>query len=180
MNSGKSKVFLYIMVLITIINMGFVIAAVVIVRKNNVKSPEDKKEMFERRGRFMASELGFDEHQLEYFHKSRAQLREKIKPLRRELHNLNRTLIIEATSENPDRAKCNDLAQQIGSIHTRIKEATFMHIMEVSDIATPEQVRQLNEFYLSMFSDDHAFERKGPGKQYRARKGRGQLEEKTE
>lgn len=180
MNIGNSKVFLYIMVLITIINLAFVIAAVIIVRQQNTKPRAGNNEMVERRGGFMARELGFDDNQLQTFHQSRSALREKIRPLRNELHKLNRSLIIEATSENPDTVKCNKLSAQIGNMHTRIKQATYMHIMEVSDIATPEQLENLNDFYLNMFRDDQAFERRGQGKQFRARRGRIQSDDSTE
>lgn len=169
MSTDKRQVFLYVMVLITLLNLGFLIAVVVIVNKHHLQPIPVKQELVGKHGRFMESELGFDENQLESFHQSRLMLREEIKPLRNELRRLNSLLIVEATTENPDTSKCFHLTQQIGDLHSEIKQLTTKHIIEVSNIATPDQMQKLQHFYMEVFQDDQPGRRQGKGKQHRFR-----------
>lgn len=176
MSTDKRRVFLYVMALVTLLNLGFLIAVLLIVTKNDDEPTFIKQELVGRHGRFMESELGFDENQLQTFHQSRMLLREQIMPLRNELRQLNSSLIVEATSENPDIEKCNKLAQQIGELQTEIKQVTVKHIIDVSNIATPDQMQQLKHFYLDMFQDDRPDQRPGQGKQHRMRRSRMPVE----
>ncbi len=177
MNTDKRRVFLYVMVLITLLNLGFLIAVVIIVNKQDFQASPVKNNLIERRGRFMENELGFDENQLETFHQSRVELRQKVSPLRNELRRLNNLLIVESTSDNPDTAKCSQLTRQIGNLHTEIKQVTTKHIMEVSNIATTDQKLKLQHFYLDVFQYDQPGRRQGKGKQHRFRQSKMPVED---
>lgn len=177
MSTNTRRVFLYVMILITLLNLGFLIAVVVIVNKQDLQPLPVKRELTEKRGRFMASELGFNESQLETFHQSRLVLREEIKPLRNELRRLNSLLIVEATSENPDTSKCFQLTEQIGDLHSEIKQVTTKHIIDVSNIATPDQRQKLQQFYMKVFQDDQPGRRQGKGQQHRFRQAEMPVEE---
>ncbi len=155
----NKRVFLFIMVLLTLVNIGFVIA---VVRMSRVDQTENR-EMPGRGPRFMESEIGFNTEQMEVFRQSRKDFRQQMHPIFMELRELNRQLVVEATSEVPDSANAARLSRMIGDKHREIKEITYRHFEEVSRGASVEQKEKLRQFYFNMF-DDGQHMRKGRGR----------------
>jgi hypothetical protein len=147
------------MLLLTLVNIGFVIA---VVRMSRVDQTENR-EMPRRGPRFMESEIGFNTEQMEAFRQSRKEFRQQMHPIFMELRELNRQLVVEATSEKPDSANAARLSRTIGDKHREIKEITYRHFEEVSRGASAEQKEKLRQFYFNMF-DDGQHMRKGRGR----------------
>lgn len=172
------KIFLIAIIFLTLINLGFAISYFVIHRQHNIQSAYTREHhmgrgsrFMERGGRFMEKEIGFDKAQMKSFQHLREEFRTQISPLQKELRTLNSSLIMEATSDNPDTLECSRISRQIGDLHTEIKVITYLHMMQVAKIATPDQVKKLDAFYLEMFSSEPGQRRKHEGGQYRHRHG---------
>lgn len=165
------KIFLIAIIFLTLVNLGFAISYFVAHRQHLAQSEHPRERLFERGGRFMEKEIGFDEAQMRTFQNLRSDFRNQISPLKKELRMLNSSLIMEATSENPDTLECTRISRQIGDLHTEIKVVTYLHMMQVAKIATPNQMKKLDAFYLEMFSAEPGQRRKHEGGQYRHRHG---------
>lgn len=148
----SKKLFLVVIILLTVLNLAFVITVGWMLNKHETQEQTSHMGMMEKRDRFMEHEIGFNEKQSKLFHQSRMHFRDRVDPLRQQLFQLNHRMIMEATSANPDTALCQQLCIQIGDIHTLIKQSTYRHMMEVRAISTPEQIKKLNRFYLEMFN----------------------------
>lgn len=165
------RVFLIAIIFLTLVNFGFAISYYVAHRQHRAQSEHPRERFMERRGRFMEKEIGFDEAQMRTFQNLRSEFREQISPLQMELRTLNSSLIMEATSANPDTIECTRISRQIGDLHTEIKVVTYLHMMQVAKIASPEQMKKLDAFYLEMFSAEPGQRRKHVGGQYKHRHG---------
>ncbi len=165
------KIFLITIIFLTLVNLGFAISYFVIHRQHNAQSTYPRERHLGRGGRFMEKEIGFDEAQMRVFQNLRREFREQVSPFQKELRELNNSLIREATSANPDTVVCTRISREIGDLHTEIKVITYLHMMQVAKIATPNQMKKLDAFYLEMFSAEPGQRRKHEGGQYRHRHG---------
>lgn len=172
------KIFLIAIIFLTLVNLGFAISYFIIHRQHRLEAvyPRERfmekgSRMMERGGRFMEKEIGFDEVQMKNFQNLREEFRTQISPLHKELRTLNSSLIMEATSNKPDTLECTRISRQIGDLHTEIKIITYLHMMQVAKIATPEQMKKLDAFYLEMFSAEPGQRRNHEGGQFRHRHG---------
>lgn len=148
----SKKLFLAIILFLTLINLGFVIT-VLLVHHQERSEHFNVQKVNERRGRLLEKELGFNQNQIQSFHAARDEFRKKTEPLKSELRQLNRDLIVEATSVKPDTAKCNRISLRIGEVHTQIKHMTYIHLINVSKIATPQQSGKMSEFFLKILNE---------------------------
>lgn len=166
--TDNKRIFLAVMILLTLINMGFVISVIVMQRQSGKNSDGYSRSIIERPGHFMMEEVGFTDGQMKEFHTMRQEFRSQMEPLHHELRELKGELLYEATAENPDTARCNILSGRIGNIHSKINQNTAIHLMKVSRIATPDQSAKLKEFYENMFNSnpDH---NPGAGRKFRHR-----------
>lgn len=161
---SNQRVFMIVMILLTLINLGFVIT--VFVMHFTVNENGDNKN---RHRHFMMEEVGFTDDQMKQFREYRHEFRDETVPLHKKLQQLNRALVMEATSEKPDTTRCYYLSKQIGDVHVELKHLTSLHMMKVREIANPGQVEKLHTLYLEMF--DGEFPQAG-GRQFRHRGGR--------
>ncbi len=166
------KIFLIVIIFLTLINLGFAISFYVIHRQHRSDAIPVRERIMERGGRFMEKEIGFDEAQMQEFEYLRREFRTQMKPLQQHLRNLNGMLIQEATSEKPDTLECNRISREIGDVHTEIKLVTYQHMMQVANIATNEQMKKLDAFYQQMFNHDGDQRWKHREGQFRHRHGR--------
>lgn len=148
-NISNQRVFLIVIVLLTLLNLGFVISVFMM---HNRDDGLGRRGM--RHRHFMMEEVGFTDGQMEQFKQYRQQFRNETMPLHRKLRELNRELVIESTSADPDTTKCFAISRQIGDVHAELKEMTSLHMMHVREIANPAQIDKLHELYLEMFDGE--------------------------
>ena len=148
----NKRVFLFIMLLLTLVNIGFVVT-VIMESRNQPKTEFQHRKNTGKGNRFMESEIGFSSQQMEVFQRSRKEFRQEMSPIFGELRDLNKQLVIEATSNEPDSLNAARLTRLIGDKHREIKQITYKHFEEVSKGATPEQKMKLREFYFNLFDD---------------------------
>lgn len=164
----NKRIFLAIIIILTLINMGFVASVFLMQRQSKARIDGYPRGIIERPGHFMKNEVGFSEEQMNVFHSSRQEFRAQMEPLHRQLRELKQQLVAEATSENPDTARCYMISEKIGQINAELNRETSLHLMKVSTIATPEQSDKLKEFYIHMFNSGSG-EDQGRGRQFRHR-----------
>jgi len=116
---------------------------------------------------FLIDELGFNEAQQSAFHESRQQFRTDAKPLFAEIRQLNIRLIEEIVKESPDQSRLDEISAMTGALHSKVKQLTIKHLLEVKAIATPQQQEKLVFFYRDLLSRESGQAGKGPGNQYR-------------
>ncbi|MBK6346024.1 MAG: periplasmic heavy metal sensor [Bacteroidales bacterium] len=174
----RTRVLLFIITALTIINLAAVATIIYHVRKYHQSPTGDFPAMGESGSEtpgkpsgpgFLFRELGFDKDQRDAFHQSRLEFRRKALPLFSEIKKLNNELADEIIIKNPDTLKLQAISRKIGEIHANLKLLTIHHMREVKSIATPDQQEKLGLFYRDLLSRDAG--PPGKGMQYRYRHG---------
>lgn len=116
---------------------------------------------------FLIDEMGFNEAQRSAFMESKKQFKAEAKPLFWEIRQLNTRLIEEIVKESPDQSRLDEISAQTGTLHSKVKQLTIKHLLEVKAIATPQQQEKLVFFYRDLLSRESGQAGKGMGNQYR-------------
>lgn len=169
---NNQKILLFALVILTLINLGFVIS-VFVIRQDIDESRDLPRRGYQRH--FMITEIGFDEEQMTRFQEFRHEYRETTVPIHRKIRKLNHELVMVSTAAKPDTAYCGELSRQIGDLHAELKMLTSMHLMKVRSIARPEQLEKLSEMYLGIFNADDQGNGPGNGMGRQHRHGRNRL-----
>lgn len=176
--NNRTKILLIVIVILTIINIAAVATIFLKLQKHHADSFQfrpplalDEDSIKNMPGpAFMMDEIGFDQEQRTAFRNSRMNFRKDAEPLFREIRELNAELIDEIANEDADTGRLASITNRIGSMHTRVKQLTVRHLQEVKLIATPEQQKQLRDFYRELITREGGPMEKS-GKQYRYRHG---------
>ena len=110
---------------------------------------------------FIKRRLELDEEQFRKFQALHQENVESMKKVTRELSKNRDTLMKELTKENPDTAKMNKLAREIGDLHTQLKKNTIHHFTKMKELCRPDQKEELNRMIMEM--SDHGRPEAGPG-----------------
>lgn len=94
----------------------------------------------------LKQELGWNEDQLQQFDQERQTLRERTRPLLKEIHQLKQAMFDASLAVEPDREHVAALAARIGEKQARMEQATADHVMRLHAICTPEQREKLAGF----------------------------------
>ena len=157
-STRQKRLIVLLVIVITMVNLG-VLATVlykvqqmekfhetVVVEKPVENAPDDAPPAF------MMREIGFDEDQWELIGESKRTFRSEVSPLLLELRQLNVDLADEVMQGNPDTVKLNALCTEIGSLHAQMKLGTTHHMLDIKQIASPEQNEKLKDFYREMLT----------------------------
>lgn len=118
---------------------------------------------------FMMREIGFDKAQWQLVNDSKRNLKREVAPLLGELRELNADLTDEVMQKETDTLKLRELCENIGSLHAQMKLETMHHLLDIKQIASPEQSEKLKGFYREMLSRGDGSRPDGRG--HRHRKG---------
>ena len=156
--TSKKRILVLLIIVITMVNLG-VLATVLYKVHQMEKSHKDevvetpvKSMPDDAPPAFMMREIGFDEDQWQLVGESKRTLRSEVSPLLLELRQLNINLADEVMQENPDTVKLNALCREIGSLHAQMKLGTTHHMLDIKQIASPEQNEKLKDFYREMLT----------------------------
>lgn len=172
---NRNKIILVILLVITIVNVAAVLTFIYHVRYSGNNVPEMESGVntdsvrLQRGPAYLMQELGFDEGQQERFHQSHDNFRKGSRPVFMEMRRLNAAIIDEVSKDQPDTAALRQMSLRAGELHSRIKMNTIRHLLEVGEIATPEQQEKLDLFYRDLISRDAP--QMGKGNQHRHRRG---------
>jgi Spy/CpxP family protein refolding chaperone len=72
-------------------------------------------------------------------------------------------------AEEPDTVRLNELSQQIGDLHARLKKASYVFYLELKEDCPPEQITQLNEMFRGLLQTGQ------PPVPKEGRKGKGRM-----
>ncbi len=178
--NNRLRIFLIIMVILTLVNLAAVITVMVNMKQAALRQPAaDQTEEgvlpgdpgFRGTG-FLMDELGFDSLQQEAFLDSRRNFRSKAHPVFTRIRQLNNEALQELLLESPDTARLGRINADIGDLQAHVKNLTVQHLIEVKSIATPDQQDKLVFFYRELLSRDSGPGGKGKGPQHRHRNGR--------
>ena len=111
--------------------------------------------------------IGFDKVQQQQFLSMEDNYRHKLSLLKEQVSAIEVSIMVELKEKKPNRQLLQDLSQEMGEVHTTIKELTIDHFLAIKGICTPEQEDKISILFSRLE------EKSGRGRGRRG-EGRGQ------
>jgi len=120
----------------------------------------------EQRTRFFREQLNLRADQMEVFRNLNRDFNRKGNIINSELKTLRITMVEELGKENPDSIRLNSIANEIGKLHTELKQATIDYYLKMKENCDEEQQIKLNEIFISILNngEDVSLPRRGGGR----------------
>jgi hypothetical protein len=120
--------------------------------KETISKIEDGKvEMpSEQRTRFFREQLSLGPDQLETFRELNRDYNRNARNISYQLENLRVEMVEEMGEKNPNPEKLRDISQNIGQLHSELKDLTIKYYLDMKEACDENQQEKLNEIFLSM------------------------------
>mgnify|MGYP006288101235 CR=1 FL=1 len=112
--------------------------------------------------RYLKQELDLNDDQFSEFLEIREDNKEKQHAIVKKLSEKRSELMNELSSETPDTTKLQEISQEIGGLHKKLKETTIEHFMRLKTICSPVQKEKLNDMIQRMENHRSHMEEKRP------------------
>jgi Spy/CpxP family protein refolding chaperone len=119
----------------------------------------------EQRTRFFRDQLNLNDEQLNQFRDINRTFNRTARGIEMNLAQLREDLIKELGTENPDSARLNRMATEVGNNHRKLKQVTTTFYLDMKKICTEEQQVKLHEIFQSMLNKDNQVNLPRPGNQ---------------
>lgn len=96
---------------------------------------------------FLEKELGLSPDQIVRYEALQARYKKQGRILEEEIHELRRQMMDQLARPEPDFSLVDRLASGIGARQAEVDKATFLHIMEIKAICTPDQQVKLTGIF---------------------------------
>lgn len=103
---------------------------------------------------YMMRQMDFDQNQRDQIRQTQQTFRKSIRPLIQQINDLNARLLGELEQEKVDTLEINELCHEIGDLKAQMKVQTMFHLMDIRELARPEQQEQLYPFYREILTHD--------------------------
>jgi Spy/CpxP family protein refolding chaperone len=106
------------------------------------------------KGKFFDNSLNLTEEQQQHFKKAKHKFYSEAKKIAGQMHKKRVEFINELASDEPDTLKLQEIAEEIGSLHTKLKFQTYRHYLDMKNICTKEQEEKLIKIFQSMLDKE--------------------------
>jgi len=108
-------------------------------------------------GKFFEQSLNLSQEQDLQFKATRHKFFTEAKKIAGQMHNKRVEFINELASDVPDTIKLQEIADEIGMLHSNLKYQTYKHYLEMKNICTKEQEEKLTRIFKSMLYNEDSF-----------------------
>lgn len=119
-----------------------------------VKQDEQTNIPGEQRTRFFRDELNLDADQINQFREINRTFNRTARGIEMDLDQLRKNMINELGTQNPDSARLEQIAFEIGENHQKLKKVTITFYLNMKKICTEEQQAKLHEIFQAMLNKD--------------------------
>ena len=104
----------------------------------------------EMRTRFFREQLNLDAEQLSSFRELNRSYNKTAWQITHQLETLRREMVRELGKENSNRKTLESISEEIGKLHTELKNKTIDYYLGMKEVCNDEQREKLNEIFISM------------------------------
>lgn len=173
----KYKVLYWAVIFLALLNIS-TIATIFINNRNSEFQEEDSiiidPESSPLSGRYVKSELNFNQSQLEFYRIESREFRHKANEVINDLNLYKYKLSQEIEEQSPNREKTRLYSDSIGIAHANLKEITTDFYLKLRKNCTPEQSAKLEVIFKPLFKDNPYMRGAGTGQGSRRRRASNQ------
>ena len=155
----QSRILIWLVIILLIINISAVITIFYSIKErneflNNRRYLPDKAQMHHHKEKSFRSFMDLDEKQREHFSSAKHKFFLEAKKITGQMHEKRVEFMNEMASANPDTLKITEIANEIGSLHAKLKYQTFKHYIDMKSVCDKKQEERLMHLFRSMLHED--------------------------
>lgn len=104
----------------------------------------------QQRTRFFREHLNLQPPQVDVFRELNRNFNRTAWQINHQLESLRVEMVREMGGDKPDRQRLGSISEEIGELHTRLKNETIDYYLSMKEVCNPEQQTKLNEIFLSV------------------------------
>ena len=114
-------------------------------------------------GRYLRQTLGFDNEQMDVFHKANREFQPQANKIIFEMDSLKNEMFTELNKPSPDSLKLNILSEQLGTNHAELKKLTNFFYLKLKSVCDSSQCEPLKNTFLLLYQNNTVPARQGYG-----------------
>ena len=158
---SKYRILIWLIIILLIINISAITTiflGINIRDKKDVRQLPPKTEHHRHHdGRFFDGSLNLSEEQHQQFKKAKHKFYSEAKKIAGQMHKKRVEFINELASDETDTLKLQEIANEIGMLHSKLKFQTYKHYLDMKSICTKEQEEKLIKIFKSMLYKEDSF-----------------------
>jgi Spy/CpxP family protein refolding chaperone len=137
---AKRNLLVLFLILLTVVNVAAL--ATIAYHRVHAKRPFLPMGRPDERRNFLRQELGLSEQQAKEFQTHVERFRTEMGPIHDSIRIMRAELMSELSRQEPDAARLNQLAEEIGALEVDLKKKSITHMLEGKALLTPEQQKK--------------------------------------
>ncbi len=121
----------------------------------------------QQRTRFFREQLNLEPGQVEVFRELNRSFNRTAWQINHQLERLRVDMVREMGRENPDKQKLESISEDIGDLHTRLKNETIDYYLSMKEVCNQDQQTRLNEIFLSVLEGNEDVRLPQRGRRFR-------------
>jgi len=155
---NKYKILIWIIVILLATNLSMGISFLYHKQQDKQVAEQVEEEAIElpsqQRTRFFREQLNLQPHQTEVFRELNREFNRSAWQINHNLERLRINMVNEMGRENPDQQKLEDISEEIGKLHSLLKNETIKYYLAMKEVCTDEQKEKLNELFMSVLQQN--------------------------
>jgi Spy/CpxP family protein refolding chaperone len=155
---NKYKILIWIIFILLATNLSMGISFMYHKQQDKKVAEQVEEEAIElpsqQRTRFFREQLNLQPHQTEIFRELNREFNRIAWQINHRLENLRISMVNEMGRTNPDQQKLEDISEEIGELHTMLKNETIKYYLSMKEVCTDEQKEKLNELFMSVLQQN--------------------------
>jgi hypothetical protein len=120
-----------------------------------------------QRTRFFRERLNLQPKQMETFRELNRDFNRTAWQINHQLESLRIEMVREMGTENPDKQKLVTISEEIGALHTQLKNETIDYYLAMKEVCSDNQKEKLNEIFISILQKNEDVRLPQRGRQFR-------------
>ncbi|UCH14642.1 MAG: periplasmic heavy metal sensor [Bacteroidales bacterium] len=158
---NKYRILIWLIIILLVINISAITTIFLGVSLKDKKDirplPPKTEHRRHHEGEFFYRSLNLSEEQHQQFKKAKHKFYSGAKNIAGQMHRKRIEFINELASEEPDTIKLQEIANEIGALHSKLKFQTYRHYLDMKRICTEEQEEELMKIFKSMLYKEDSF-----------------------
>jgi Spy/CpxP family protein refolding chaperone len=121
----------------------------------------------QQRTRFFREQLNLEPQQMEVFRELNRDFNRTAWQINHQLEGLRIEMVTEMGSSTPDKTRLETISNEIGKLHTLLKNETIDYYLAMKEICNEEQKKKLNEIFISVLQNNEDVRLPQRGRQLR-------------
>jgi uncharacterized protein HemX len=168
---NKYRILIWVIVILVATNLSMGFSFLYHKQQDKKIAEQTEQEAIElpaqQRTRFFREQLNLEPQQMETFRELNRNFNRTAWQINHQLESLRVDMVREMGREIADKQRLESISEEIGKLHTQLKNETIDYYLSMKEICNPEQQTRLNEIFLSVLEGNEDVRLPQRGRRFR-------------